>query len=503
MVRVRFAPSPTGHLHVGNIRTALFNWLFARCHKGAFILRVEDTDVQRSERAYEKSIIEDLRWLGMEWDEGIEIGGEYGPYRQTERLEIYRSRAELLLGEEKAYYCFCTPEELEAERKAQLARGEMPKYSGRCRNIPLKEVRERLRRGEAAAVRLKVRGGRVGFDDIIFGRIEMDTGLISDPVLLRSDATPNYNFAAVLDDHLMLISHVIRGEGHIPNTHRQILIYEACGWQPPLFAHLPTVLGKDGGKLSKRHGALSIGEFRRMGYLPEALLNYLALLGWSSPDGKELLAVGELIESFSLERVHKSPAIFDLDKLNWMNRAYIRAADLARLVALCRPYLVQAGLIYQRPDPAVDKWLELVIDSVRSHLDRLEQVGQASRIIFEFNPETITGDPGAADILDSERAQRVLSAFYDEIKGFDQMSLEQYKAATARIKEKTGAKGKELFHPIRVALTARSAGPELDRLVPIYEAGKALDLPVGIKGCSERVAEVLEFIARFQKSRKS
>jgi nondiscriminating glutamyl-tRNA synthetase len=323
-VRVRFAPSPTGFLHVGNVRTALFNWLLAGRYGGAFILRVEDTDAERSKPKYEKQLLSDLRWLGLQWNEGIEQGGEYGPYRQTDRYEIYQKYALKLLEEDKAFRCFCSEEELEKVRQEQLARGESAHYSGKCRHLTAADVEARLKKGTPFTMRLRVRPGTVGFPDLVFGKIEIETVQISDPVILRSDGSPTYNFCCVIDDSLMKITHVIRGDGHLSNTHRQILIYEALGTPIPQFAHLSTILGPDGQKLSKRHGATSVEEFRRQGYLPEALVNYLSLLGWSPPnEGQEIMSVEEIKSQFDLSRVLKSAAIFDSVKLDWMNRNYI------------------------------------------------------------------------------------------------------------------------------------------------------------------------------------
>ncbi|MEZ5289332.1 MAG: glutamate--tRNA ligase, partial [Vicinamibacterales bacterium] len=280
-MRLRFAPSPTGHLHVGNARTALFNWLLARGQGGTFVLRVEDTDRERSTRESEQRILEDLRWMGLSWDEGVEAGGDLGPYRQSERLDIYEAHTRQLLAAGHAYYCFCTPETLEAERRAQLAAGQPPKYAGTCRGLGADEAARRREAGEAAAVRLRVRGSReVTFDDLVRGPVTVHTDIIGDPVLVRSDGIPAYNYAVVIDDQLMGITHVIRGEDHISNTPRQLLVYEAFGWAPPRFAHLSLVLGPDHAPLSKRHGATSVAEFRGRGYLPEALVNYLALIGW-------------------------------------------------------------------------------------------------------------------------------------------------------------------------------------------------------------------------------
>jgi glutamyl-tRNA synthetase len=370
---------------VGNVRTALYNWLFARQQKGAFVLRIEDTDAERSARSHEEQLIDDLRWLGLDWDEGPDSGGACGPYRQTERFDLYRQYAGQLLLQQSAYYCFCTPEELERNRELQLAGGGQPRYSGKCRAVSAEQAEQRRARGEPAALRLKVRPGRVGFEDLVFGKIEVDCEVIGDPILLRSDGTANYNFAVVVDDALMKISHVIRGEGHLSNTHRQILLYEALGWAPPQFAHLSTLLGSDGAKLSKRHGATSIAEFRERGYLPAATVNYLALLGWSPPgEGDEILTLQEMTKQFSFDRVSKSPAIFDEEKLNWVNRSHMKALPAAALVDQARPFLVKAGLLPDARTPKLDRLIEMILAATINHLDRLEQVVPESRLIFEF-----------------------------------------------------------------------------------------------------------------------
>jgi glutamyl-tRNA synthetase len=358
-VRVRFAPSPTGLLHVGNARTALYNWLFARRHGGVFILRIEDTDLERSQAQYEKHLIEDLHWLGLDWDEGPggtapegsvwgDERGEHGPYRQSERLDIYAKHTERLLKEGKAYPCFCTPEELEAERKAAAIEHRAQAYSGKCRYLTLEEIEQNLAEGKAFAVRLKIEDHPLMFHDLVRGEVKFEAETVSDPVLVRSahggasgmsEGVPVYNYVVTVDDALMDVTHVIRGDDHISNTPKQVAIYEALGWETPKFAHLSTILGADRERLSKRHGATSIATFREMGYLPEALVNYLALLGWGAEDGKtETFTLDELTQAFSLERVTPSPAIFDFDKLNWLNRHYLKQASAERVAALAWPY---------------------------------------------------------------------------------------------------------------------------------------------------------------------
>src|SRR5215203_387793 len=313
--RLRFAPSPTGHLHVGNVRTALFNWLLARGQNGTFILRIEDTDTQRSTSASDATILEDLRWLGLDWDEGPEVGGPVGPYRSSERLEKYQSRARLLIEGAGAYYCFCTPELLDAERNAALANNLPPKYSGRCARLHPEESKRRVESGEPAAVRFRTPEDReIVFRDLVRGEIRFHTDVIGDQVLLRSDGHPAYNFAVVVDDGLMGVTHVVRGEDHISNTPRQILIYEALGYAAPQFGHVAMVLGPDHTKLSKRHGAVSVDEFREKGYLPEALLNYLALLSWSPGENQELMPIADMAQRFSLSDVGHSASVFDEEK---------------------------------------------------------------------------------------------------------------------------------------------------------------------------------------------
>ncbi|HYK91798.1 MAG TPA: glutamate--tRNA ligase [Acidobacteriota bacterium] len=494
-VRVRFAPSPTGYLHVGNVRTALFNWFVARHSQGSFILRIEDTDAERSRPEYEGQLLEDLRWLNLDWDESVDIDGGFGPYRQSDRYRIYQQYAQRLLDEDKAFRCFCSEVELEEVRQQQLARGEMPRYSGKCRGLSPADVAARMKSGLSPTQRLRVRQGTVGFLDLVFGRIDIDTNQISDPVLLRSDGSPTYNFSCVVDDILMRITHVIRGDGHISNTHRQILIYEAFGASVPQFAHLPTVLGPDGQKLSKRHGATSVEEFRVQGYLPEALVNYLALLGWSPPEeGKEILAIKEIVSRFDLSRVSRSPAIFDPAKLNWMNRSYLNQKAGDSLVKLAEPYFVSAGLIHPHPGPEVQAWLARVIDAVKTHVDTLSQLPQEVDIIYGFESDPPELDADAQSALQAPEARAVAQEFLRLVEMREPVTPESYREIVGQVKEATRQKGKALFHPIRAALTGRGSGPELERLVPLYEDGSRLDLPRKVMSCRERLRAVLPVI---------
>jgi nondiscriminating glutamyl-tRNA synthetase len=424
-VRVRFAPSPTGFLHVGNVRTALFNWLLASGHNGVFMLRIEDTDAERSKVQYEKQLKDDLRWLGLDWNEGIDRGGEYGPYRQSDRFAIYQEYAQRLLNEDKAFRCFCSEDQLEKVRQEQLARRESAHYSGACRHLSATELEARLKAGTPFTLRLRVRPGIVGFFDLVFGRLDIETAQISDPVMLRSDGSPTYNFCCVIDDFLMKISHVIRGDGHLSNTHRQILIYEALGAPIPQFAHLSTILGPDGQKLSKRHGATSIEEFRRQGYLPEALANYLALLGWSPPnEGQEIMSLEEIKSLFDLTRVLKSPAIFDNAKLDWMNRNYINKTSSDILAGLAKGFFIEANLIPANPDPSTLSWLAQVIDLVKTHVDHLDQLPHETSIVCGFVNDSPVIDVEALEILQTSEGRVVAQEFARMVEEKEQLTPE-------------------------------------------------------------------------------
>jgi glutamyl-tRNA synthetase len=491
-VRVRFAPSPTGYLHVGNVRTALFNWLAARHDNGSLILRIEDTDAERSRPEFEERLLQDLLWLGLEWDEGVDRAGPCGPYRQSDRYAIYRDYAQRLLARDKAFPCFCNEAELERVRQEQLARGATPVYSGKCRHLSPAEAEARRVAGEAPTLRLRVRPGTVGFSDLVYGRIDVETTQISDPVLLRSDESPTYNFSCVVDDILMQISHVIRGEGHLSNTHRQVLIYEALETPLPAFAHLPTVLGPDGQKLSKRHGATSVEEFRLQGYLPEAVVNYLSLLGWSAPEeGQEILALDDIARLFELSRVSKSPAIFDRAKLDWMNRSYMGRLSAGQLAARAAGYFAAAGLIPSQAGAAVLEWLTLVVDAIRTRADHLDQFPRETSIIYGFPSDPPELDLDARETLQHPGAFAVAREFSRLVEEREIVTPEAYKEILNEVKAATKQKGKSLFHPIRAALTGRGSGPELEKLIPIYEEGSRLDLPKRVMSCAERLRAVL------------
>ena len=486
-IRVRFAPSPTGYVHVGNARTALFNWLFARHYGGAFVLRIEDTDIERSKEEFERQLVEDLRWFGIDWDEGPDKGGEFAPYRQSERKETYSRLATQLIDQGQAYFCFCTLEQLEQERQEALKAGLQPRYSGRCRMRPREEAARKFAAGEPAAIRLKIMASAFSWNDLVHGPTSFSAEVIGDPVLVRSGGNPNYNYAVVVDDHLMAITHVIRGDDHISNTPRQLAVYAALGWEPPQFAHLSTILGADRTRLSKRHGATSLESFREMGILPEALRNYLALLGWSPADGKtEILSPQQLVEQFSLEHITKSPAVFDQEKLYWLNRHYLKECRPQRLVELAMPFLRSAGYLEVQPTAEVTAWLEGVLNAVLKNLSTFEQLPDAVRIIFEYDARKAVEE---LDLTATSSARAVLDAFIPKALAQPELSYEQFRALTKEVQKDTGNKGKDLFHPIRVALTGATSGPELEKLIPIFEAGAKLPLPRHVKSVAERLAE--------------
>jgi glutamyl-tRNA synthetase/nondiscriminating glutamyl-tRNA synthetase len=488
-VRVRFAPSPTGHLHVGNARTALFNWLLARGRQGTFVLRIEDTDAERSTAEAEQSILEDLRWLGLTWDEGPDVGGPYRPYRQSDRLELYRSVAADFLTRRLAYYCFCTPEELEAERAAALASGQPPKYRGKCRALDPDESAARVGAGATAAIRFAVPPHRdVTFRDEVRGDVTFSTDVIGDPVIVRSDGRPAYNFAVVIDDARMAVTHVVRGEDHISNTPRQILIYEALGATLPAFAHLSLVLGPDHAPLSKRHGATSVAEFRERGFLPEALVNYLALLGWSPGEGGEILSIDQMARRFDLAKVTHSAAVFDTSKLAWINRHYMKEAAPARLAREALPYFARAGYVTHGTDGSLG-YVESLLPMTVGSVDRVAEIPERVAFIFEWKVAR------AAELVRREPdGPRAVAAFSDAIAASGALDREAFRAAAQRAREQTTLKGRALFHPIRVAITAADSGPELDLAIPAIDRGAALGAAAGlavVPSCADRVAAIV------------
>ena len=458
-VRTRIAPSPTGYLHIGLARTALFNYLFTKKHEGSFVLRVEDTDLERSSLEFEKDIIENLKWLGIDWDEGPDIGGKYGPYRQTQRTDMYKKYIEKLIAEDKAYYCFCSEEELEAQRQYQMSRGLAPKYSGKCANLDKETVKKYLSEGKPSVIRFRIIPKKLHFDDLIRGRVEFDTELMGDIVIAKNLETPLYNFAVVIDDFEMKISHVIRGEDHISNTPKQILIQEALGFSQPLYAHLPLILGTDRSKLSKRHGATSVSDFRKQGYLPEALINFMAFLGWNPGDEREIYSMNSLIKEFSLEKVQKAGAVFNIKKLDFLNGFYIRQRSPEKLTELCLPYLIEAGFIIK--EKADLEYLKKIISIYQERLKKLSEIVELTDFFFK---EKLNYDKNLLrwkemsdkEIKDSlNKLEKLLSKVKPE--DWNKTNLERVLLPES---EKIGDRGKLLW-PLRVALTGKeaSAGP--------------------------------------------
>lgn len=459
--RVRFAPSPTGDLHMGNARTALFNWLFAKHYGGRFILRIEDTDQERTSRIFERNLLEDLKWLSLYWDEGPEKGGEFGPYHQIERLPLYSTYLKKLIADERVYPCYCTEEELEAERLTLLSMKMMPRYMGKCRNLTDSDRKTLEIKGRNAAFRFKVKPGSIEFDDLIRGSMKFEGEAIGDFIIVRSNGIPSYNFAVVIDDHLMEITHVIRGEDHLSNTAIQILLYGALGFTPPSFAHHSLILGRDRSKLSKRHGSVSVREFRKKGILPKALLNYLSLLGGSLGEGKEFASLDEIIDMFSLERAGKSGAIFDESKLKWLNAMYIRDCDVETLIELLSPFLKKAGY---DPDLLDHTWLHQVVDAVKDNIVTLNEI---SGYIDMFVDEKYHVSREAAEILRGNTVAEILKALHEVLTQSEISRKNVYSTVIHSVREKTGLKAKSILMPLRAAVTGRTSGPELEKIFSI------------------------------------
>ena len=460
-VRVRFAPSPTGALHAGNIRTALLNWIYAKQQNGTLILRIEDTDQERHVIGSQEMISNDLKWLGIDWQEGMDVGGDYGPYLQSDRLDFHKEYAEKLLSDGIAYKCYCSEEELDAARKKALAGGRQPRYNGKCREISSSEEQQKIDEGIKPVLRFKVREGTITFNDLIKGEISWDLSNIGDFVIIRSNGMPSYNFAVVVDDALMKISHVIRGEGHVSNTPKQLLLYEAFNFDVPFFAHTATILNKEKKTLSKRNGALSIKRYREEGYLPEALINYLSLLSWSSESGDDIIDVDRLISEFSFSRMSSSAAVFDDDKLTWMNGQYIRALSKERLMEQSIPYLQSAG--YSTDD---EEKTSLVVEAVRGNLSTISEIPNYVSVFYnsDYSPK----NEDEKEILKKEDSRNIFKCFLKIAGEFEQLGEDDFRSIMKSVQEETGYKGKNLWMPVRIALTGLSHGPELQKLVEYF-----------------------------------
>lgn len=465
-VRVRFAPSPTGFLHLGGARTALFNWLFARKHKGKFILRVEDTDQTRSTKEAVKAIFHGLEWLGLDWDEGPAVGGDSGPYFQTERLEIYKKFSDQLLKAGKAYFCFCSKDELEQKRKQSALRHEAPRYDGKCRKLPAEEIEKLKKSGKPCAIRFLLPAGeKTIVEDIIRKEIEFENDLLDDFIIVKSDGFPTYNFACVIDDHLMEITHAIRGDDHLSNTPRQVLLYQAFGWQPPKFAHIPMILGSDKTRLSKRHGAMSVVAYRDLGYLPEAIFNYLARLGWGYKD-QEIFSRDELIEKFSLNGVTKNPATFDLEKLNWLNGHYIRSSLLERIVDLCLPFIEKA---YKFSD------LKYITRVVKLFTDRLKLISEIIPLTVYFFKDDFEFDENAVNKhLKKPETPEILKKLKERLEKVDPFVKGNIEKVFKGLASETNVKLGVVIHPCRVSLTGTAQSPPMYDVVEVIGKERVL-----------------------------
>lgn len=472
-LRVRFAPSPTGPFHIGGARSALFNWLLAKKHGGKLILRVEDTDLERSTKESEENIKEALRWLGITWDEGVDAGGPYGPYHQTQRLDIYREYTETLLSEGKAYYCYCTEEELDAERQAQTEKGENPRYGGRCRHLTEEDRARLAAEGRKPTVRFRVpEGQQIVFKDLVRDTVSFESDGVGDFVIVKSDGIPVYNYAVVLDDHLMKITHVIRGEEHLSNTPRQVLLYEAFGFPVPQMGHISLILGKDRTKMSKRHGATSVEQYRRLGYLPEALVNFLALLGWAPSGEQEIFSLEELVQEFSMDRVAKNPAVFDSDKLNWINAQYIKKASPETIMELAIPHLEETGYLQGELTAQKREWLVQVVAAVQEYISYAAQVVEHAGIFFEDNVEFENDE--AMQVLKDEDIPKVMDCFRVKMQELENVDVESVKALLKAITKELKLGGKKVYMPLRVALTGKMHGPDLFHIIPIIGRERTL-----------------------------
>ncbi len=476
-VRVRFAPSPTGYPHVGNIRTALFNWLFARNWGGSFIVRVEDTDVARKVEGAVEAILDGLRWLGLDWDEG--------PYFQSQRLELYHEAARRLVSQGDAYYCYCSPQRLEEMRAEQVRRKQPPGYDRHCRNLGQKERAEKEAEDVTPVVRFQTPlRGQTRFNDLIWGEVVFENATIDDFVLLKSDGYPTYHLANVVDDHLMKISHVLRAEEWLSSTPRHRLLYQALGFEPPQFAHLPMILGADRAKLSKRHGAVSITEYREQGYLPEAMVNFLALLGWSLDDKTEIIPRQELISSFSLERVSRTAAIFNRDKLNWMNGVYIRSLSVEDFTQRALPFL-DSGLPPEVKRPLSIEYVRQIMPLIQERARTLAEVAELAQFFFidelDYAPSLLIGKG-----MNQKSASQALETAKQRLERLEVFDAESLEAMLRPLAEELGLKTGQLFGVLRVAVTGRTAAP------PLFQTMSAL----GKERCLRRIEEALDRLRR-------
>jgi glutamyl-tRNA synthetase len=473
-VRVRFAPSPTGSLHIGGARTALFNWLFARHHNGTFILRIEDTDRERSTPEALDAIIDGLRWLDIDWDEGpdLEIEGDYGPYNQMGRMDIYRAEIARLLESGAVYRCFCSQEELAKAREEARTNKAAFHYSGKCRDLSASEAEAKAAAGESFALRFKVPPGTTTFDDMVRGEISFDNAEIDDFIIARSDGTPTYNFSVSIDDLTMEITHVIRGEDHISNTPKQLLVLNALGAEPPQYGHVSLIMGEDGGRLSKRHGATAVGAYDDMGYMPEAMLNYLALLGWSPKDDREVMTRAEIVSAFDISGVAKTAAIFSPDKLEWMNGQYIRSLTDEELADRIVPFLVSADLATEAELAAKREWLIKLASAAKERLHLLTDI--ASNFDYLFHDIEEYDAKGVKKRWSKPEAKKALQDMVEVLAGCEQFDEKAIEAKCNEYVEREGIKLAQIAHPTRLALTGKTASPGIFETIELVGKERSL-----------------------------
>jgi len=451
-IRVRFPPSPTGFLHVGNARTALFNYLFAKKYGGRFVLRIEDTDTERSKKEFEEDIIAGLKWLGIKWDEGVGANGPHAPYHQSERTEIYKKYLNRLIENGNAYYCFCAAEELDAQKNYLMSQGLPPKYSGKCASIKKETALERAVKGEPHIIRLRVPEKKVVFNDLIKGKIEFDSSLMGDIPIAKDIDSPLYNFAVVADDEEMKITHVIRGEDHISNTPKQIIIQEMLGFNTPIYGHLPLLLGQDKSKLSKRHGALSVTDYKKMGYLSSALVNFIALLGWNPGSDRELFSLADLEKEFNIKKVNTSGAVFNVQKLDWFNVQYIKQTPDDELARICLPYLKEAGLAGDKTDM---KWIQKIVSLEKERIKKLSDI--APLVDFFF---VLPDYPAELLVWEKSDKSKILANLKESQKELENLPADQFSADNIKnIFSKIAAQSSngEVYWPVRVALSGKAA----------------------------------------------
>lgn len=474
-VRVRYAPSPTGFLHIGNARTALFNYLFARHNGGDFIIRIEDTDTARNVEGGEASQLKFLQWLGMDWDESIDKDGGYGPYRQSERAHIYNPIIEKLLAEDKAYRCYMTSEELEAEREAQLARGEMPRYGGKHAHLTKEEEAALIAEGREPAIRIRVPKDKTyTFNDMVKGEVSFDSNGIGDWVIVKKDGIPTYNFAVAIDDHFMEITHVIRGDDHISNTPKQMMVYEALGYDIPTFGHMTLIVNEDRKKLSKRDGSIIqfIEQYHDLGYLPEALFNFIGLLGWSPEGEEEIFSKAQFIEMFDEKRLSKSPAFFDKQKLAWINNQYMKTKDLDTVFEMTLPHMEKAGLISNNPTEAELAWAKSLVSLYQQQMSYAGEIVELSELFFK---DELALDEEALEVVNGEQVPELVKSLTAQLEALDTFDAASIKAAIKAVQKETGIKGKNLFMPIRVMVSGQTHGPELPNTMELLGKDKVIE----------------------------